>query len=63
MSWERIGHPSEMVSVDEEIECVILNIDREKQKIRSGAKAKDVAARGTTSRRITTSGRSTRAKW
>jgi small subunit ribosomal protein S1 len=40
MSWERISHPSEMVSIDEEIEVVILNIDREKQKIALGLKQK-----------------------
>lgn len=40
MSWERISHPSEMVSIDEEIEVMILNIDREKQKIALGLKQK-----------------------
>ena len=40
MSWERIGHPSEMVSVDQEIECVILHIDREKRKFALGLKQK-----------------------
>ncbi len=40
MSWERINHPSEMVSLDEEINVVILNIDREKQKIALGLKQK-----------------------
>jgi small subunit ribosomal protein S1 len=40
MSWERINHPSEMVSLDQEIEVVILNIDREKQKIALGLKQK-----------------------
>ncbi len=40
MSWERIGHPSEMVSIDQEIEVMILNIDREKQKIALGLKQK-----------------------
>ncbi len=40
MSWERIGHPSEMVSIDEEIEVKVLNIDREKQKIALGLKQK-----------------------
>jgi small subunit ribosomal protein S1 len=40
MSWERIHHPSEMVSIDQEIEIVILNIDREKQKIALGLKQK-----------------------
>jgi len=38
MSWERIGHPSEMVAIDQEIETVILDIDREKQKIALGLK-------------------------
>ena len=40
MSWERIGHPSEMVQIDQEIETMILNIDREKQKIALGLKQK-----------------------
>lgn len=40
MSWERIGHPSEMVGLDQEIEVVILHIDREKQKIALGLKQK-----------------------
>lgn len=40
MSWERIGHPTEMVSIDQEIEVMILDIDREKQKIALGLKQK-----------------------
>jgi small subunit ribosomal protein S1 len=40
MSWERIGHPSEMGQIDQEIETMILNIDREKQKIALGLKQK-----------------------
>ncbi|MEZ5951851.1 MAG: S1 RNA-binding domain-containing protein [Planctomycetaceae bacterium] len=31
MSWGRIDHPSNMVSIDDEIEVVILNVDREKE--------------------------------
>ena len=38
MSWERIAHPSEMVQIDQEIEVMILHIDREKQKIALGLK-------------------------
>ncbi|HRX77887.1 MAG: 30S ribosomal protein S1 [Planctomycetaceae bacterium] len=38
MSWERIGHPSEMVQIDQEIEVQVLHIDREKQKIALGLK-------------------------
>ncbi len=40
MSWERIGHPTEMVAIDQEIEVKILQIDREKQKIALGLKQK-----------------------
>ncbi len=40
MSWGRIGHPSEMVSIDQEIEVKILHIDREKEKIALGLKQK-----------------------
>ena len=40
MSWERIGHPTEMVSIDQEIEVKVLQIDREKQKIALGLKQK-----------------------
>ncbi|QDU80357.1 30S ribosomal protein S1 [Polystyrenella longa] len=40
MSWGRIDHPSRMVEIDEEIEVMILNIDREKEKIALGLKQK-----------------------
>jgi small subunit ribosomal protein S1 len=38
MSHGRIGHPSEMVSIDQEIDVMILNIDYEKEKIALGMK-------------------------
>ena len=38
MSHTRISHPSEMVSMDQEIEVKVLNIDREKIKIALGMK-------------------------
>jgi small subunit ribosomal protein S1 len=38
MSWGRINHPSEMVSIDQELEVVILHIDHEKEKIALGLK-------------------------
>ncbi len=38
MSWGRIGHPSQMVSIDQEIEVMVLHIDREKEKIALGLK-------------------------
>ncbi|HUS39532.1 MAG: 30S ribosomal protein S1 [Pirellulales bacterium] len=40
MSWGRIGHPSEMVSIDQEIEVKVLDIDYKKEKIALGLKQK-----------------------
>ncbi len=40
MSWGRINHPSELVSIDEDIEVQILNVDYEKEKIALGLKQK-----------------------
>jgi len=40
MSWGRISHPSEMLKIDEEVEVMILNVDREKEKISLGLKQK-----------------------
>ena len=40
MSYSRIDHPSKMVSIDQEIEVMVLNIDREKEKIALGLKQK-----------------------
>ncbi|NQU20893.1 MAG: S1 RNA-binding domain-containing protein, partial [Candidatus Nealsonbacteria bacterium] len=40
MSWGRINHPSEMVSIDQEIEVQILHVDHEKEKIALGLKQK-----------------------
>jgi small subunit ribosomal protein S1 len=38
MSWGRINHPSEVVKIDQELELVILNVDRAKEKIALGLK-------------------------
>ena len=43
MSWGRINHPSELVSIDEDIEVQILNIDYEKEKIALGLKQKSAS--------------------
>ena len=40
MSWDRIDHPSAMVSLDQEIHVVILRVDREKERIALGLKQK-----------------------
>lgn len=38
MSWGRIGHPSEMVKIEQQIEVKILNVDRDREKIALGLK-------------------------
>src|SRR3990172_4205942 len=38
MSWERIGHPSEILRIDDEVEVKILSVDRDKEKIALGLK-------------------------
>ncbi|HEX4145017.1 MAG TPA: 30S ribosomal protein S1 [Pirellulales bacterium] len=43
MSWGRIGHPSEMVAIDQEVEVMILHVDREKEKIALGLKQKSAS--------------------
>ncbi|MBQ9456838.1 MAG: 30S ribosomal protein S1 [Thermoguttaceae bacterium] len=40
MSWGRINHPQEMLSLDQEIEVVILSVDYKKEKIALGLKQK-----------------------
>lgn len=41
MSWSRISHPSEKVKIDDEIEVMILNVDRDREKIALGLKQKE----------------------
>lgn len=38
MSWDRISHPSEMVRLDQDIECVVLSFDKDREKIALGLK-------------------------
>lgn len=40
MSWGRINHPTEIVKIDDEVEVMILSVDREKEKIALGLKQK-----------------------
>ena len=43
MSWtRRLGHPSEMVAIGDEVEVVVLNINKEKQEISLGMKQTQV---------------------
>ncbi len=41
MSWGRIAHPSEMVKIDDELEVMILHVDRDREKIALGLKQKE----------------------
>jgi len=40
MSWGRIGHPSEMVKVGEELDVVVLDVNKEKERVSLGLKQK-----------------------
>jgi len=41
MTWKRIKHPSEMVDLSEELEVMILSIDKEKGRVALGLKQKE----------------------
>ncbi|MFT7669067.1 MAG: small subunit ribosomal protein S1 [Planctomycetota bacterium] len=43
MSWGRISHPSKMVEIDQEIEVMVLRIDRERERIALGLKQKQAS--------------------
>jgi len=40
LSWGRISHPSEIIKLDQEIECVVIGVDKESEKISLGLKQK-----------------------
>jgi small subunit ribosomal protein S1 len=40
MAWGRVAHPSEVVQIDQEIEVVVLTVDKEKAKVALGLKQK-----------------------
>ncbi len=40
LSWGRITHPSEIIQLDQEIECVVIDVDKENEKISLGLKQK-----------------------
>ncbi len=41
MSWGRVSHPSEVVEVGQEIDVMILDVDRERQRVSLGLKQKE----------------------
>ncbi len=40
MSWGRIGHPSELLKVGQEIDVVVLDVNKEKERVSLGLKQK-----------------------
>jgi len=40
LSWGRISHPSEVVELDQTIECIVVGVDKEHEKISLGLKQK-----------------------
>jgi small subunit ribosomal protein S1 len=40
MAWGRVGHPGEVVSIDQKVQVKVLSIDREKEKVALGLKQK-----------------------
>ena len=40
LSWGRISHPSEIIKLDQEIECIVIGVDKENEKISLGLKQK-----------------------
>ncbi len=50
MSWGRINHPSELLKVGETIEVMILEVDREKERVSLGLKQTEPQSRGTMSK-------------
>jgi len=43
MSWGRINHPSDMVKIDDQIEVMVLHVDKEREKIALGLKQKSAS--------------------
>ena len=41
MSWGRISHPSEVVNIDDEIEVMVLKVDKDRERIALGIKQKE----------------------
>jgi small subunit ribosomal protein S1 len=53
LSWGRISHPSEVVDLDQEIECKVIGVDKEHEKISLGLKQKAASPWETVEERYT----------
>ncbi|MBN1787728.1 MAG: 30S ribosomal protein S1 [Sedimentisphaerales bacterium] len=40
LSWGRVSHPSEVVHLDQEIECIVIGVDKENERVSLGLKQK-----------------------
>jgi len=40
LTWGRISHPSEVIELDQEIECIVIGVDKDREKISLGMKQK-----------------------
>jgi small subunit ribosomal protein S1 len=40
LSWGRVSHPSEVVHLDQEIQCMVIGVDKENEKVSLGLKQK-----------------------
>ena len=58
MTWKRIKHPSEMVHLGQELEVIILHVDKDKGSVALGMKQKETKSLGRD--RKTISSRNTR---
>ena len=61
MSWGRLNHPSEMLKQGEEVTVMVLDINREKERVSLGLKQLR-ATRGTRSRSSSRSASASRAR-
>ncbi len=43
MSWGRINHPSDMVKIDDQVEVMVLHVDKDREKIALGLKQKSAS--------------------
>ncbi|MHB0946960.1 MAG: 30S ribosomal protein S1 [Sedimentisphaerales bacterium] len=43
LSWGRVAHPSEVVHIDQEIECIVIGVDKDNEKVSLGLKQKNAS--------------------
>ena len=43
MSWGRINHPSDMLKIDDQVEVMVLHVDKDREKIALGSKQKSAS--------------------